>query len=554
MLLNQVAKRFGALVGKGLPWSVITEVFVLSLPFILAMTMPMAVLLAVLYAFSHLAADSEIMALRANGVSVAQILRPILGWGILMSVLTFLFIDLVLPNSNAQLRALLIDIGRKKPTFELREQIINEVPPSKYFLRSSRIDGVTGRLRGVTIYDVGDENVRRVIYADSGFMAYAPGGKDLTLRLFDGVVHQYKSDEADRFQVTRFATNEIRVRNVFDELERNTSDQIRGDRELSSCAMLAVVRDADRDQAKAFADLRFFVERDLHELLALPTLQPDTTSPEPPGDYCVWLDQLRTGVRARLAPPKLAAQAPDSHSTANVAGTTSAPPPPQPQSAIKPPKSLATPADTPATVPPTTPPAKTAAPQRTAHPDVPARKPVPTQAATQSKPAVKKLPASALVKPVADSGPKPAPPLRLTSRAEVSLALERAKDADLRADRYMVEVHKKWAISMACISFVLIGMAMALRFPRGGMGLVIGGGLAVFSIYYVGLTAGEALSDRGLLSPALSMWLPNIILTVVGVLGLIHVNRQPGLNRGGDFRELFDSLRYRLRWRRRRTA
>jgi lipopolysaccharide export system permease protein len=552
MLLNQVAKRFGALVGKGLPWSVITEVFVLSLPFILAMTIPMAVLLAVMYAFSHLAADSEIMALRANGISVAQILRPILAWGILMSVLTFLFIDQVLPNSNAQLRALLIDIGRKKPTFELREQIINEVPPSKYFLRSSRIDGATGLLRGVTIYDVGDENVRRVIYADSGFMAYAPGGKDLTLRLFDGVVHQYKSDEADRFQVTRFATNEIRVRNVFDELERNTSDQIRGDRELSSCAMLAVVRDADRDQDKAFADRRFFVERDLHELLALPTLQPDTSSPEPPGDYCLWLDHLRTGVRARLAPPRLAAQAPDSHSTANIAGA-SPPSPPQPKSAIKEPKSLATPADTPVTIPPKTPAAKAGVPQRSAHPTVPARKQAPTRTATQPKPA-KKLPASALVKPVADSGPKPPPPLRLTSRAEVSLALDRAKDADLRADRYMVEVHKKWAISMACISFVLIGLAMALRFPRGGMGLVIGGGLAVFSLYYVGLTAGEALSDRGLLSPALSMWLPNIILTVVGVLGLIHVNRQPGLNRGGDFRELFDSLLYRFRWRRRRTA
>ncbi|HTK41982.1 MAG TPA: LptF/LptG family permease [Gemmatimonadales bacterium] len=506
MLLNQIAKRFGALVGKGLPWSVISEVFVLSLPFILAMTIPMAVLLAVLYAFSHLAADNEVMALRATGVSVPQMLRPILGWGVVMSVLTFLFIDQVLPNSNAQLRALLIDIGRKKPTFELREQVINEVPPSKYFLRSSRIDGATGLLRGVTIYDVGDENVRRIIYADSGFMAYAPGGKDLTLRLFDGVVHQYKSDEADRFQVTRFATNEIRVRNVFDELERNTSDQIRGDRELSSCAMLAVVRDADRDQAKANADRRFFVERDLHELLALPALQPDTTSPEPPDDYCVWLQRLRTEVRNRLAPAKLAAQAPDSH--------------PTPRAKVK----------APAT-----------------------QQPSPTKSTTPSRVVKKPAPAvSAGSSSTAPLAAKPShPPVRLSSRAEVSLALDRAKDADLRADRYMVEVHKKWAISMACISFVLIGMAMALRFPRGGMGLVIGGGLAVFSLYYVGLTAGEALADRGLLSPGLSMWLPNIILTVVGVLSLIRVNQQPGLNRGGDFRELLDGFRYRLRWRRR---
>ena len=45
MLLSQIAKKFGALVGKGLSWTVITEVFVLSLPFIVAMTLPMACLL-----------------------------------------------------------------------------------------------------------------------------------------------------------------------------------------------------------------------------------------------------------------------------------------------------------------------------------------------------------------------------------------------------------------------------------------------------------------------------------------------------------------------------
>jgi lipopolysaccharide export system permease protein len=85
MLLNQVAKRFGALIGKGLPWSVITEVFGLSIPFILAMTLPMAVLVAVLYTFSHLAADSEVTALRASGVSVPRILLPVLMWGVAMA-------------------------------------------------------------------------------------------------------------------------------------------------------------------------------------------------------------------------------------------------------------------------------------------------------------------------------------------------------------------------------------------------------------------------------------------------------------------------------------
>ncbi|MGH7516618.1 MAG: LptF/LptG family permease [Gemmatimonadales bacterium] len=481
MLLNQVAKRFGALIGKGLPWTVIAEVFVLSLPFILAMTLPMAVLVAVLYTFSHLAADSEVTALRASGVSVPRILLPVLVWGVGMAAVNFGFVDQVLPRSNAQLRALLIDIGRKKPTFELREQVINEVPPSKYFLRASRIDGATGQLRGVTIYDVGDQAERRVIYADSGLMAYAANQRDLTLQLHDGVIHEYRSTEPNRFAVTAFTTSAIRVRNVFDELERNTSEQIRGDREMSGCEMMEVVREARRDRRRAERERARLVHRDLRELAGLPRLPVDTvTLGPPPGDYCTWAAEARN----RLLPDSATAQAP-----AGPAGRQAAGP-----------------------------------------------------AGSDSATALI-LPAGA----VARSGRPPARLPALSAYADVALTGDRMKDADLRANRYLVEIHKKWAISAACVSFVLVGIAMALRFPRGGMGLVIGGGLAAFSIYYVGLTAGEALADRGRVSPALAMWSSNLIVTLAGIVGLAVVNREPGSNRGGDFQELLDGARHLLR-------
>src|SRR5438034_7055975 len=79
MLLQQIAKQFGNLVGKGLPWGVIIEVFVLSIPFIVAVTLPMAVLVAVLHAFTRLAADNEITALAASGVSTWRVIAPVLG-------------------------------------------------------------------------------------------------------------------------------------------------------------------------------------------------------------------------------------------------------------------------------------------------------------------------------------------------------------------------------------------------------------------------------------------------------------------------------------------
>jgi LPS export ABC transporter permease LptG len=463
MLLSQVAKKFGALVGKGLPWSVIGEVFLLSLPFIIAMTLPMAVLLAVLYTFSHLAADNEITATRASGISVYQVLTPVLLWGACMAALNFVFVDQVLPRSNARLRSLLIDIGRKKPTFELREQVINEVPPSQYFLRASRIDAATGRLRGVTIYDVGGESSRRIIYADSGAMAYAEGQTDLSLRLYDGSIHQYRQAEPTRFQLTYFTINDIRVKNVFDELQRNTSESVRGDREMSTCEMLTVIHYAREELTEARREHSALVLNDLRILLGQPPLP--ATPPAPPDSvlpgYCRWFHSVLAAVLPKSAEAQSAAQ-----------GGSPTPLP-------------------------------------------------------QSRQVMR-------------------PRVKLSSWSEVASAADRVREADRRADRYAVEVHKKWAISLACISFVIIGIVMALRFPRGGIGLVIGGGLLVFSIHYVGLTAGESLADRGLLSPWVAMWTPNILLTVLGLIGLLKVSRESGSTRGGDFQELIDGLKHLL--------
>jgi lipopolysaccharide export system permease protein len=496
MLLSQVAKKFGALVGKGLPWSVIGEVFALSLPFIVAMTLPMAVLLAVLYTFSHLAADNEITAMRASGISGYQVLKPVLLWGVCMAAFNFAFVDQVLPRSNARLRALLIDIGRKKPTFELREQVINEVPPSKYFLRASRIDAATGRLRGVTIYDVGGEASRRIIYADSGAMAYAEGQTDLSLRLYDGSIHQYRPAEPTRFQLTYFSVNDIRVKNVYDQLQRNTSESIRGDREMSTCEMLEVIRDAKQQQEEARRDRSTLVQNDLRALLSLPPVvtEPAATDGSGPG-YCGWFRSLQELILPRIAK----AQSPSK--------------PARVQSPSKPAR-VQSPAK----------PARAQSPGKTAQGQSPA------QADT-----VKLPPRQRQAR------------VRLSSWSEAVTAADRVREADRRADRYAVEVHKKWSISMACISFVIIGIVLALRFPRAGIGLVIGGGLAIFSIHYVGLTAGESLADRGHVSPWLAMWTPNIVLTIVGVIGLVRVSRESGTTRGGDFQEILDGVRHLLR-------
>jgi lipopolysaccharide export system permease protein len=516
----------------------------------------MAVLLAVLYTFSHLAADNEITAMRASGLSIYQVLTPVLAWGAFMAAVNYAFVDQVLPRTNAELRSLLIDIGRKKPTFELREQVINEVPPSQYFLRASRIDAATGKMSGVTIYDVGGEASRRIIYADSGSMAYAEGQTDLSLRLYDGSIHQYRPAEPTRFQLTYFAVNDIRVKNVYDQLQRNTSESIRGDREMSTCEMLQVIHEAEREEEDAQHERAKLAERDLRLLLDLPAqpVPPPAPPDSTPHGYCGWLQSL-----TRTVLPKTAkAQAP-----AQSAAQQPQVPAQQPQVPAQQPQVPAQQPQVPAQQPQVPAPKhQVPAPKH----QVPAPKPhhttkrpimrpqlLPGPRVQRPGPApLKVMPAQPLVTPKLQ--PPQTPRVRLSTWSEVASAGDRAREADRRADRYAVEVHKKWAISLACVSFVIIGIVMALRFPRAGIGLVIGGGLAVFSIHYVGLTAGESLADRGLLEPWLSMWLPNIVLTILGVLGLIRVSRETGSTRGGDFQEIIDSIRYLLRRLRRIVA
>ena len=519
MLLSQIAKKFGSLVGKGLPWTVIAEVFALSIPFIVAMTLPMAVLVAVLYAFSHLAADNEITAMRASGISVYQVLLPVLFWGVFMATFNFLFVDQVLPRSNARLRTLLIDIGRKKPTFELREQVINEVPPSSYFLRANRIDANTGRLREVTIYDVGSDASRRVIYADSGLMAYAEGQTDLSLRLFDGSIHSYRPAEPLAFQLTYFKVNDIRVKNVFDELERNTNEAVRGDREMSTCEMLDVIRESKRERREAVRDRSELLRNDLRALLALPQLpppesvEPDQALPA----YCRWMESVQ-----ELVLPKTASAQTLTQGRGQGQDTTARKPAAKGRPAPQARPGLPTPQ---------------APGGRLVRPGSPGRRAAPGQAPAPGR--------------VSSQAPRPAaladrPPL--SNWSLTATAVDRAQDSDRRAARFAVEVHKKYSISFACISFVIVGIVMAVRFPRGGIGLVIGGALVMFSVHYVGLTMGESLADRGRMSPWLAMWMPNIVLTTLGIIGLIFVSRESGSTRGGDWQEVLEGIRHL--WRR----
>jgi len=435
MLLNQIAKRLGDLLGKGLPWGVIVEVFALSIPFIVAMTLPMAGLVAVLYATSRLAADSEVTALRAGGVSLWRVLRPLLLAGALLTLTAFAFSDHILPRTNHKLRTLYSDIARKKPTFSLKEQVINEVRSSRLFLRAATIDPATYALRDVAIFDLADQDRRRVIYADSGYLAITEDQEDAYLTLYSGVMHEFDRSDPGTFQLADFERDRVRIEGVGNELRRTLTDDYKSDREMSVCEMEASVLNARRDEVLARNRGAAARLNSLYALVGQPAVSPDTAVPlGRPSAYCRALGSWASW----LLPPTLEAQ--------------------------------------------------------------------------EQRPAVRSFPGPReRTPPVARGLP---PGLRAS---EVRAESDKVRMAQLREARFLVEIHKKYAIATACLVFVLLGVPTAIRFPRGGLGFVIGMSLGIFAIYYVGLIGGESLADR-LTAPPWILWVPNAIFTAVGLL------------------------------------
>jgi lipopolysaccharide export system permease protein len=110
--------------------------------------------------------------------------------------------------------------------------------------------------------------------------------------------------------------------------------------------------------------------------------------------------------------------------------------------------------------------------------------------------------------------------LRTTERLYGRMETEKKRSA-----QYLVEIHKKFSTSAACLVFILIGAPLGIMARKGGIGTGIIYSLAFFVIFWVCLIGGENLADRLIISPELAMWAPNIIIGAFGIFITIAMVR-----------------------------
>ncbi|NDV47340.1 YjgP/YjgQ family permease [Paludibacter sp. 221] len=172
------------LVGKGISISILAEFFLYASFTTVPLGLPLAILLASLMTFGNLGENFELTAMKAAGISLFRIMRPLIIFIAFVSVGAFYFSNNVLPIAQSKLWALIFSLRQKSPELD--------IPVGEFY---SGINGLNVYVRGkdgrilkdLMIYDFSSGfNNATVMTADSGYVQLTADNKHLLLTLYDG--------------------------------------------------------------------------------------------------------------------------------------------------------------------------------------------------------------------------------------------------------------------------------------------------------------------------------------------------------------------------------
>ena len=261
LLLDVVLQTMDQVLSKGLAPLDALQLLLFNLAWIVALAVPMAVLIAVLMAFARLAADGEIIAAKACGVSFLSLLHPVLAAAAILTLLMVLFNDQVLPDWNHQARTLASSLQRTKAALVLKEKEGVFIPNlGDYHLLIRQIDSATNELTGITLYDASRPGPPVVLHAPRGRVELFGDGSYVRLELEDGQLQRIESGTEERFLYGSFARQVLHIKDPRRRYERRRSS-FRSDREMDIGTMQRSVTERRREQQRAYDRLDSTVAR-----------------------------------------------------------------------------------------------------------------------------------------------------------------------------------------------------------------------------------------------------------------------------------------------------
>ena len=196
VLMQFLWKSIEDLVGKGLSVGVICELFFYAALSMVPTALPLAVLLASLMVFGNLGEKFELTAMKASGISLFRIMRPLIVFMAFLAVGAFFFQNDVLPIAKTKMWTLLFSVRQKSPEVEIpARSFYDQIPNMNLYTESKNPE--TGMLYGMILYDLsrGYDNTR-VILADSGRFNFTEDKTRLFLHLYSGEMFENMRDNS----------------------------------------------------------------------------------------------------------------------------------------------------------------------------------------------------------------------------------------------------------------------------------------------------------------------------------------------------------------------
>jgi lipopolysaccharide export system permease protein len=238
MLLDKIIDLLNLIIEKHLDIITIISIFGLSLPFILALTIPMAILLASIMSFGRLSVDNELIAFKSCGINIFTLLKPTVIAALFLSFFMVYFNNAVLPQTNHMLKNMMIKANYRRPATAIVPGTFNSMKNYTIYVKE-RIDD---ELFGILIYNREKTKFPKTISAERGRIELANGGNSLKAILYNGQMHERDQKNPDKYNISKFKKFTLNLPDLGYKMNPEGTDY-RGDRELSSNAMQGIVNE-----------------------------------------------------------------------------------------------------------------------------------------------------------------------------------------------------------------------------------------------------------------------------------------------------------------------
>jgi lipopolysaccharide export system permease protein len=250
LLIGRILRLIELVVTRGVPILQILKLFSLILPTFLEMTVPMAFLLAILLGLGRMSNDQELLAMKASGVSPAQILWPVAILALVIALVTFFLTMFARPVANFALKKELYNIAKSRIGTALKEKVFNDDFP-KILIYVEEIVPPGNTAQGVLIVDKRDQIREDIILGKVARISTEEETNTLGLRLFDGSIYEREKNRPG-FSQTRFNIYDFKL--DLDDLIGPIQQKESGPKEMTVSELLSSIEKKQREGTKTIAE------------------------------------------------------------------------------------------------------------------------------------------------------------------------------------------------------------------------------------------------------------------------------------------------------------